>query len=57
MKAIDSRLSKLENRLGLARSGPRYLLVVMEAGRELGRTSRALMMPGFSPPVVSGSSI
>ncbi len=41
MKAIDSRLSRLENRLGLARSGPRYLLIVMRAGQELGPAEKA----------------
>jgi hypothetical protein len=36
MRSIDGRLRNLENRLGITRSAPTYLLVVMDAGRELG---------------------
>jgi hypothetical protein len=36
MRNIDGRLSKLEHRLGIARSAARYLLIVMDAGRDLG---------------------
>ncbi len=36
MKSIDGRLSKLENRLGITRSAARHLLIVMDAGNELG---------------------
>lgn len=41
MKAIDSRLSRLENRLGLAGSEPSYLLILMRAGQELGPADNA----------------
>jgi hypothetical protein len=34
MKSIDGRVSKLENQFGIARSAPRYLLMLMDAGRE-----------------------
>ena len=36
MNSIDGRLSKLEDRLGMSRNAPRYLLILMDAGRELG---------------------
>jgi hypothetical protein len=36
MRSIDGRLNNLEYRLGIARDAPRYLLIVMDAGRELG---------------------
>jgi hypothetical protein len=36
MKTIDRRLSKLENRLGITHSTPRYLVLLMKAGQELG---------------------
>lgn len=41
MKAIDSRLSRLENRLGLARSSRRYVLIAMRAGQELAPADEA----------------
>jgi|ERR1700733_10525830 len=34
MKSIDTRLSKLEDRLGITRSATRYLLILMDGGRE-----------------------
>jgi len=36
MRSIDGRLSKLENRFGITRSAPRYLVILMDAGHELG---------------------
>jgi len=36
MRGIGGRLTKLEHQLGIARGAARYLLIVMEAGRELG---------------------
>ena len=36
MKTIDRRLSKLENRLGITHCAPRYLVLLMKAGQELG---------------------
>ncbi len=41
MRSIDGRLSKLEYRLGIARKAPRYLLIVMDAGREFGPADEA----------------
>jgi len=32
MKSIDGRLSKLEHRLGIAHSGPRFLVILIEGG-------------------------
>jgi hypothetical protein len=53
MKAIDSRLNKLENRFGLARNAARYLLILMDAGRELGPADdayiKSLDEAGFLP--------
>ena len=42
MRSIDGRLSKLENRLGV--SAARYLLILMDAGRDSG----PLMRPTLS---------
>jgi hypothetical protein len=36
MRSIDGRLSKLEHRLGITSTAPRYLLIVMDSGAELG---------------------
>jgi|SRR5579864_2353300 len=36
MKTIDRRLKKLEHRLGITHSTPRYLAILMKAGQELG---------------------
>jgi len=36
MKTIDRRLKKLENRLGITHNIPRYLVLLMNAGQELG---------------------
>jgi hypothetical protein len=36
MRSISGRLRKLEDRLGITRNAPRYLLIVMDAGKELG---------------------
>ncbi len=41
MKNTDSRPSRLENQLGLARNGPSYLLIVMRAGQELAPADNA----------------
>jgi hypothetical protein len=41
MRSIDGRLNKLEYRLGIARNAPRYLLIVMDAGREFGPADEA----------------
>jgi hypothetical protein len=35
MRSIHGRLDKLEDRLGIARNAPRYLLMLMRAGTEL----------------------
>ena len=39
MRSIDGRVSKLEDRLGMSRNAPRYLLILMDAGRELGSSA------------------
>jgi hypothetical protein len=36
MKTIDRRLNKLEHRLGIVSDAPRYLVILMDAGQELG---------------------
>jgi hypothetical protein len=36
MRSINGRISKLEHRFGTAHSAPRYLLILMDAGNELG---------------------
>jgi hypothetical protein len=41
MRNIDGRLNRLEDRLGLRRDDPRYLLILREAGRELGPAEEA----------------
>jgi hypothetical protein len=41
MRSIDGRLSKLEDRLGITRVAARYLLLVMDAGGELGPAAEA----------------
>jgi hypothetical protein len=56
MKILDKRLSKLENRFGLARSGPRYLLLLMDAGKDLPPEEeetylRLLDEAGLLPPI------
>ncbi len=36
MRGIDGRLNKLERRLGIVGDSPRYLVILMDAGQELG---------------------
>jgi hypothetical protein len=36
MRSIDRRVNRLEHRLGITLSAPRYLLLLMRAGQELG---------------------
>jgi hypothetical protein len=43
MKSIDGRLNKLEDRLGITRVAARYLLLVMDAGGELGPAADAYL--------------
>ena len=51
MRSIDGRLSKLEDRLGMARNAPRYLVILIDAGKNadplMTPTSRASMKLGF----------
>jgi hypothetical protein len=51
MKSIDGRLSKLERRLGIAHSGPRFLVILIEG--EVGSSQDAyikiLSEAGFLP--------
>jgi len=41
MRSINGRISKLEHRFGTAHSAPRYLLILMNAGNELGPAEEA----------------
>jgi hypothetical protein len=41
MKPIDRRLNKLEHRLGIVSDAPRYLVILMDAGQELGAAEEA----------------
>jgi hypothetical protein len=51
MKSIDGRLSKLEHRLGIAGSGPRYLITLIEgdAGPAQDAYLKILDEAGFFP--------
>jgi len=41
MRTIDRRLSNLEQRFGIARNTRRFLLILMDAGEELGPAEEA----------------
>jgi hypothetical protein len=41
MKAVDSRLSKLENQFGIARDAPKYVVRLMLAGQVIGPAEEA----------------
>jgi hypothetical protein len=41
MRTIDRRLSNLEQRFGIASNTPRFLLILMDAGQELGPAEEA----------------
>jgi len=43
MRSIDGRLSKLENRFGIAQTKTSYRLIVNDAGRELGAARDAYL--------------
>jgi hypothetical protein len=38
---FDGRLNQLESQFGIARSAPRYLVILMDAGKELGPAEEA----------------
>jgi len=41
MSSINGRIGKLEETLGIARNTPRFLLILMDAGQELGPVEEA----------------
>jgi hypothetical protein len=41
MKSIDGRINKLESQFGIVDRSPRFLVILMDAGRELGPAEEA----------------
>jgi hypothetical protein len=41
MRSIDGRISKLESQFGIVDRSPRFLVILMDAGRELGPAEEA----------------
>jgi hypothetical protein len=41
MKSIDGRINKLESQFGIVDRAPRFLVILMDAGRELGPAEEA----------------